>query len=413
MQYSAAKKNFNMILHKLKRYNSYQIAVFISSLSLAFGILREFLIVGLLGFTANNDKLQIYLSIFYTIGLTIDAMRLACLNLFSVLSLPRLILSASIIGLPFAIAIGLIMNYSTGGLNIKNLSITIFGSYLNLIAALLITYKQRDNTFLPAQIINVMPNFILIPGIIVCYWFAKTNVVSAIVALTSLIPVVQCVLLLLLPTNSINTTPTSSISIFASVITFARHFSAMIGEQLFQIITRAAFFNYGAGYLSIFAMTIRIYSALRFILIDSYIGATLSNGKKELQRDDYYLLKMINSTLLGVILAFLALFISINTSHHLIQSAIQIVGILSFGFYFSTLMRVVYFRINRHENNSFIIWRFAIYELVFAFFAFILTKQLNYPLLVLLWIGYVAKPFTQLLFLRKKFYGLSLSEEVI
>ena len=62
---------------------AYKIAVVLSSFSMAFGILREFIIIGLLGFTAKNDGLQLYLSIFYTIGMSIDAMRLACLNLYS------------------------------------------------------------------------------------------------------------------------------------------------------------------------------------------------------------------------------------------------------------------------------------------------------------------------------------------
>ena len=123
-------------------------------MSLLFGILREFMIVGILGFTAHNDMLQLYLSIFYTIGLTIDAMRLACLNLYSVLSLSRILLAASIIGLPFACLIGFSMSYSSGGLNLQMLMVTIIGSYLNLIASLLITYKQRNNLFLTAQVIR-------------------------------------------------------------------------------------------------------------------------------------------------------------------------------------------------------------------------------------------------------------------
>ncbi len=180
--------------------DSYKIAVLLSSLSLAFGLFREFLIVGLLGFTTHNDMLQLYLSIFYTIGLTIDAMRLACLNLYSVMSLPRIILSASIVCLPFTCIIGFAMSYSSGGLNPQMLGITILGSFLNLIAALLITYKQRNNLFLTAQIINVLPNFILIPGILGCYWLDRQNMIFAIIYLTSLIPVVQCSLLLLIPT---------------------------------------------------------------------------------------------------------------------------------------------------------------------------------------------------------------------
>jgi len=394
-----------------RRYNSYQIAIFLSSSSMAFGILREFLLVGLLGFTARNDLLQIYLSIFYTIGLTIDAMRLACLNLVSRMSLPRLIFSGSLIALPFSVGIGLVMSYSTGGLNQSILAVTILGSYLNLIATLLITYKQRQKAFLAAQVINVLPNFILIPGILGCYWLAASNAVFAIVVLTSFIPVVQCFLLLLLPNNrgTLEMTARDSLPVLSGTLTFANHFSAMLGEQLFQIVTRAAFFKYGAGYLSIFAIINRTYAALRFILIDSYIGSKLAVWKKELQASDASLMKMINSDAFALTLALVSLLISLVTSNSLLHASFQILPILIFGFYFSTLVRIIYFKINHQENNTPLIRRFAGYELLFAGLAFLLTRQANYPLLAVLWIGYVAKPFAQILFLRKRFYELATS----
>jgi len=397
------------MIYILKKYSSYQIAVFLSSLSMLFGILREFIIVSLLGFTLTNDTLQIYLSVFYTLGLTIDAMRLACLNLFLILPLSRILLSASIISLPFSIGIGIIMSISVGGLDNQILLITILGGYLNLIAALLITYKQRNNVFLPAQIINVLPNFILIPGVIICYWLAKKDAVLIIVTLTSLIPCFQCILLLLLPNQSIEKQEEKKIGLWASLLVFVQHFSAVVGEQLFQIVIRSAFFNYGEGYLSLFAIAIRIYAGLRFILIDSYIGSKLAYWEKELQKSDYYLFKMINSIVLSSIMVFIALFISLKTSYDLMQIAIQIVILLIFGFYLSTLVRIIYFKINRHKKNSSLIMKFATYELIFACFAFILTKQLNYSLLAILWVGYIAKPFAQLLFLRKHFVTLTIS----
>ncbi len=294
--------------------------------------MREFIIIGLLGFTSKNDTLQLYLSIFYTIGLSIDAMRLACLNLYSILPLSRIIFSASVISLPFSAIIGLIMSYSTGGLNISMLCVSIVGSYLNLIAALLITYKQRSNAFLAAQFINVMPNFILIPGILICYWFSTTNLVFSIVYLTSLIPIAQCLLLFLLPHQSPQIQPKKPISLLTSVMTFARHFAAMIGEQLFQIITRTAFYDYGPGYLSLFAITIRIYSAARFILIDSFIGSKLADWQKKLQRRNNYFLKLVDSTSIYVLIAFVAFVISLKPHIDLLYSSIQMILILGLRF---------------------------------------------------------------------------------
>lgn len=391
----------------LKHLNSYRIAVILSSLSLGFGILREFLIVGLLGFTANNDKLQLYLSIFYTIGLSIDAMRLACLNLYNQYSLPRILFSASVIGLPFSILVGTCMSYATGGLNLTILMITILGSYLNLMATLLITYKQRSNTFLAAQIINVMPNFILIPGILLWYWLSKQNLIFSIIMLTSMIPVAQCVLLLLLPNKTPVILQKKRISFIASIIIFLRHFAAMVGEQLFQMIIRSAFYHYGVGYLSVFAMTIRIYSAARFILIDSFIGSKLASWQKNPNQSEPYFAKLINLTMVSLLIACTALIISIHPSSQLIYCSIQMGVILLLGFYFSTLVRVIYFKINHHEINPALVTRFAAYELICALITLLLTIQLNYPILSLLWVGYIAKPFVQLLLLRKRYHGLA------
>ncbi|MCZ6909823.1 MAG: hypothetical protein O7C56_01760 [Rickettsia endosymbiont of Ixodes persulcatus] len=239
-------------------HHSYKIAMTLSSASLVLGIFREILIIYFIGFTKTNDTLQLYLSIFYTIGLSIDAMRLACLNLYSLLSLRQILLAGSIITLPLAICIGFIMNYFSEGLDIKLVFVTMIGGYLNLFAAILITYKQRNNSFLAAQIINVIPNFILIPGIIFSELFLKNNLITAMVCLTSFIPIVQCILLFLIPHHSTDGISDEKINLFRSVLIFVRHLTAVIGDQLFQVITRSAFYNYGSGYLTMFSIAVRI-----------------------------------------------------------------------------------------------------------------------------------------------------------
>lgn len=390
-----------------KNLNSYRVAVLLSSLSLGFGIFRELLIVALYGFTAKNDELQLYLSIFYTIGLTIDAMRLSCLNLYSILSLPRMIFAASVVTLPFCVVIGLIMSYATGGLNPYLLIMTITGGYLNLMAAILITYKQRNNIFLAAQMINVMPNLLLIPGVVLGYMFMYAHLTFVIVLMTSATPIVQCILLLLLRHNPLEHHHTP-LSLWKSSIVFIRHLSSMVGEQMYQMIARSAFYHYGAGYLSVFAIAIRIYSAARFILIDSFIGSKLAAWQKHHQSDDMYLSKMINLTYLGFCILLISLVCSLFSSTHLFVSSLQMCVLLIGGFYFSTLVRVVYFKINHYETNPGIVVRFALFELACALISLLLTQQLNYPILALLWIGYIAKPFAQLLLLRKRYHGLAL-----
>lgn len=394
----------------IKHVTPWRIAILLSSASVAFGLIREILIVGILGFSSANDRLQLYLSIFYTIGLSIDAIRLTCLNLYPVLSLWRLLISASIIGLPFALVISLVMSYTIGDLDIVLLSICIFGSYLNLMAALMITWLQRNDMFLAAQIINIFPNFILIPGILICYWMLGTNMISSIICLITLIPVAQCIILLALAKNRVHHI-SHPISLGKSIVTFARHFTAMTGEQCFQIIARTAFYNGGTGYLSVYAITVRIYSAIRFILIDSFIGSRLANWHKEGAPNNHHFVKLINSTLIPLAVASLALLISMQYAGSLKLTSLKIILIMVSGFYFSTLVRVIYFKINRYKNNAMLVTQFASFELLCAFCAFILTRQAHYPLLSLLWIGYIAKPLAQIFLLRQSYHNLTSATE--
>jgi hypothetical protein len=391
----------------VSRLNRYHFAVILSLSSLVFGLLREFIIVGLLGFSATNDQLQLYLSIFYTIGLTIDAVRLACLNLYPVMALSQILLCATIVSLPFAFIIGFIMDIVTGGLNLHLLLVTIIGSYLNLMAVLLITYKQRNNSFLSAQVINVLPNFVLIPGIICCYWFAANQLVFAIVYLTSLIPVIQCALLFLLPSRPGEEKTEHKISMIKGVKTFARHFSSLTSEQIYQVLMRTAFYRFGTGYLSVFAIAIRIYSAARFILIDSFIGSKLADWKSKLRHEHPLFTKLLGSTALSAMMVMIAGLVSLKTSTYFNYTCAQICLILLFGFYFSTLVRIMYFKINHHHNNPAIVLRFSMIEFTALLTALLIAWQLHYPILLLLWLGYVAKPFTQLLYLRKHYHQLS------
>jgi hypothetical protein len=301
------------------------------------------------------------------------------------------------------------MSYSTDQVDVRMLSLSILGSYLNLMAALLITYKQRSNVFLAAQMIYVMPNFILIPGILLCYLLSANNLIFSIVALTSFIPVVQCLLLLMLPQKTPNLAFENKTSLISSCLTFTRHFAAMIGEQLFQIVIRTAFFNYGPGYLSLFSIIIRIYSAVRFIFIDSFIGSKLADWRSKLKYPNQYFSKLLQSTSIYVLIAVIAFLISLNPKNNLLHSSIQIILILMCGFYFSTLVRIIYFKINHNENNPQLVMRFATYELICALIAFIMAKQMHAPILAMLWIGYIAKPFAQLLMLRNKYHELETS----
>jgi hypothetical protein len=392
-----------MTPHFLKRYSPYQIAVMLSSLSLVFGGLRELMIAGLLGFTEKNDMLQVYLSVFYISSLNIDAMRLSCLNLYQSLSLFRMALLAFMVGTACALVTCLLMTDLSDKTSLLIMSVTILGSGLHLLSALLITYRQKQDLFLPAQIINVLPNVFLIPGILLCYLFSFGNPVHAIVILTSLVPAIQCILLFMLKGGTPAPVIPKQTGLLPALVVFARHSSSMAGEQLFQVIARTAFLRYGHGYLSMYALTVRLYSAFRFVMVDSWIGSRLNEWKTR----PGSLPPARNSILAGSVIALATLCVSLLAQHNLIQTAIQALVLLLSGFYFTAALRILYFRINQQEGGNPPVIRFAVYEMAFAFLAFLLTRQASYPVIALLWLGYIAKPFTQLLMLQKHSGSLS------
>lgn len=389
-----------------KQIGKYQIGLFISTLSLGLGLLREFLIVGLLGFTAANDDLQLYLSIFYTIGLTIDTMRLACLNLYNTLALTHILLCATIVGFPIALIIGCATSFATQTLNVTLLTIVIFGGYLNLMAALLITYKQRNNYFIIAQIINILPNFILIPGIIYCFFYNKNNLLPILITLTSIVPLIQCLLLLALPNqDSATNVIENPMTLRAGVMIFLRHLSTIISEQFYQVLLRSAFYNFGAGFLTLFSLTVRIYAAARFILIDSLIGATLAESKATLQKSVEHIALLQRFLKWNILLMLLAFLVSLHSATQLFYFSLQFLFILFIGFYLAMLVRLCYFNINRNSHYPHLIARFSILEFICLILSLLLIQQANYSLLIILWIGYIAKPMIQLTFIRKH-YGL-------
>ena len=393
----------------LRGYSNYQLAVLLSAMSLGLGLIRELIIVGLLGFTLKNDALQIYLSVIYTISLMVDAMRLSCLNLVSVLSLGRMLFSASVISLPAAVLAGCLMSFFTRGMDWFLLWIAMLGGYCHLMACLLITYRQRRNVFLAAQVINVLPNAFLIPGVVICYFFSQEHMVSAMVILTSLVPLVQCILLLFLPDRSPEGEVRDYLPFADSLLVFLRHFSTTLGEQLYQIVIRSALFNYGPGYLSVFSLSVRSVSALRFILIDSWIGSKLSEWQRELKGNDFRHAAILRGSPANFLLAAAMLVFALTTETSLLQYALQMAILLTTGFWFSTLVRVIYFRLNHLENNTRLVMTFAVYELAFALLSWVFARQVSHAILLLVWTGYIARPVSQLLFLRRRVNELAVA----
>jgi hypothetical protein len=380
---------------------NYHWGVLISSMSAGFGLLREVLFVVLLGFSAKNDQLQLYLSIFFTVTLLIDAVRLGTLNLANNATLKELLINIGLLGAPITLLITISYCYLATNLDYQ-LLIGVTGScVLNLLAAAIITYKQRLGAFIATHLVNNVVNVILIPGILAIFYLHPAHPVNIIVWLFCSVPVVQVAALLFVKTPQ-QPKMTGDVTRRHSLVVFSKQGATVLGDQCLQIILRAAFYHLGTGYLTAFSLLIRIFTTLKTIFVDTYIGVKISQWqhKKQAEQEQgtpFWLSKTTNALIL---LASTLLLVKISNSFVLYN--LQLAAMLIPGFYFTTIVRTAYYKINNHHYDNQLIHRYIGIEAVLAILAFALYEWFAINPLILLWLWFVIKPYLQLFIIETK-----------
>jgi hypothetical protein len=376
----------------------YKFAIIISGLSSFLGIIREILIVYFLGFSSLNDQLQIYLSIFYIASLSFDAMKLSALNLFDSLTLSKILIASTIVIIPFVTIITIVLATSIEHINYLLLAECFLGAILNLIAVLFITYKQRCGKFLAPQIINILPNFVLIPCLLISYYLFKDNLIGLFIFSCFILPVIQIIMLCCVKTEK--HLPHTPITLGNAIKVFLRHGFSSIPAQIFQLLIRSTFYHYGPGYLSIVSLFNRIYASSRFVLIDSYIGIKIASEYQRNSRIDNLLLNN-KLNFLSVFIPFPVIILFVLNSQKTFFE-IAMCAIFMVGFYLDSLWRITYFKINKVHHDKNLIYKFTLYELFFALFGyFIIISIFNNPVWYL-WLWFIARPFCEMLMMQKK-----------
>jgi len=168
-------EGFNRMYHRVwvvsikrivKKMNLHTLGVLLTLSSAGLGMLRDILLIFLLGFTRLNDTLQIYLSLYFVIGLLADPLRLTYLNLITTRSFKQLIflfLSVVFIFMLFFVGLMFIINPS---LNLNYVLLAAFDGFLGIFASLLVFHKQRFGAYLSSQLVSVLPSFVMIPAVI-------------------------------------------------------------------------------------------------------------------------------------------------------------------------------------------------------------------------------------------------------
>ena len=380
-------------------------AVFLSSLSGFLGFFREILIFHALGFSVLNDTLQIYLSIFYMVLLSGDAVRLSTLNLCERLSLNKIIICISLIMLPLIIIEALILYFMAGNINSLLLTLTIIGGYLNVVAGILIIYRQRYGAFLAAQVIYVMPNIVLIPAVLSIYFLPHNLIIYWLVAACTVVPIVQIICLFFIKVSPVILQ--EQVTIMSGTMVAARHCVAVLGEQLFQIVVRIMCYRLAPGGLSILAIVIRIHATAKFVLVDSYIGSHLELWDKVKNAKRFSVEAIVSSSTVSAVVMLSSIGLFFLNSHNESQFVVQLALILILGFYFSAVARIAYYRINREVHNSTLVVRYGLYDLLSAGLCYIALLYGSNAIPFVLWFWYIGKLYLQQLFLQTHYKNIT------
>jgi hypothetical protein len=381
---------------------AYRASVVLSGASVAAALLRETLIAGLLGFSERNDRLQAYLSIIYTISLLVESTRLAGLSLFGRAALPRVASAHAVLGLPVAFALAASLAWGLNAVEPGLVVVAGLGGYLNLAAALLITHRQWTGRFLAAHVASVLPNVVLIPGVLVLLLRPATEPVTGIVVLYALVPAVQIASLLLFVRPRpvpVAAPPPTLRSLFGSLMA---HGVLAVGSQIYQAVLRVACLGSGTGTLAVMALLMRIHDAARFVAVDTYLASRIASWAREppLGRTAR------PSPLLGLPmqLALAAAGLGAALLPWNGPSAFAVVAglVLALGLVSGSAVRVLYYRRSASAPSDRSALAFGSSEVAAAIACQALAAIPGFPVTGLLWVWFGARPLAQWLVLEAK-----------
>lgn len=368
-----------------------------SASSVGLGVLREFLIWKQLGFSAVNDRLQVYLYVVYVISMMNDAVRLATLNAIQRMpagAVGRLVLG---IGAIYALGAGafLFSQYATSPSppNPWLFVGAIASAWLNMGVVLLVATRQRSGIFLRAHLINVMPNAILIPGIVLVWLLHPADAVTPLAILYFTLPLFQIFLLLRIPVNEGPHAPYGGAEIRQNSGLFVAHGLAGTGALAFQGALSQSVLQSGAGEFSKLALALRIYDSMRFVLVDTYVARKLAVWKNETTFT--HIARILQRLLAPQVVLVIAAFALARLSGSLGTALV----ILTFGLT-GYIARTIYYFMNTSTVLKTLVWQFGIQELAFATCVFFGARYgwLGISAMVAVW--YTLRPFAQILLLN-------------
>lgn len=370
--------------------SAYQAAVALSALSAVLGLGRELLVVRRLRFGEVNDALAFALSITYTVALLGEPLRLGALNLLDRRLGSRLM---AVVGAGIVIAASLTtVMYRSGGRPLPLSWMLAAGTAgaANLVLAWVLPRMQRLGPFLPVHAVTVMPNVIIVTGILVP---AATPELFAgrVIALFLLCPVLQLAALAALRAFGKEHAPLGPPAPVAEGLRPMRwHALGAAGGQGAQFFLRSSLLLAGTGTLAKFNLVLRVTETIRAVFVDTYIASRIrrwANGEKT--SDGIIDGRWLGPAALGsVVVAGLLVALLWPALPGTWPASLELV----LGTYLVLALRVRYQSLNTGSQPVHLNRRIAGTEVISAVLAFVFAKVTGSPVALLAWVIYVAKP---------------------
>lgn len=362
-------------------------AVVASGAGVSLGLLREILVIRMLGWTSVNDRLQIYLSVIYGVSLANEAVRLACLNLLQRNSLVRTAGRILPLGAVFSVVSAGWMWFQLKPDSGTLVAGACVSGFLNMVMVLLVTARQRGGSFWSAHLINLLPNVLLIPGIVWLGFMGLSDPVPALAWMYFALPAVQILLLLFVRQGE--TAASDAADGEEAKGLFLSHSSSALGNLLFQGVLRQTGLATSQGVLAQLSIAIRVYDSIRFVVIDTVIGRKLAGWKESsgLDKVAYWtgrlVFPQVTACVVGLVVAALV--------HGSVGALVVLaMSVGSFG------LRLVYFMVNSRAVSTKLAWTYGTQDILAACAMYLLAfTPFGFPAM-LVWVWYMAKPLVQL-----------------
>lgn len=365
---------------------TYRLVVGLSALSAALGLGREILLLSALGLTRENDRLQLCLSITYTISLLGEPIRLASMNLLQRRLRSREVGGFYAVAVTVAVAVAIFYGFQFQAPAWWWIPAAAIAGLANLTYSGLLPRLQARGDLLTVHAVSVLPNLLLFVGLAVLAGGLRWRADSVMVALFLAAPLTQLVLFAMIATRLDSLTTSSGATLSRKQL--SAHLGSAVGMQLAQAGLRTGLGQSASGTLALFVLLARAADTARAILVDTYIAVQLRRWIGDRRPAPEERPSWRGAGTLWV--AGTALVVA------LVQASLGVVmaGLIATGALIGAVVRIRYHRLNTGAQPTGLSTRIALAEIAVGIGVMVGAAVPVVTDRWLVWLVYVARPVT-------------------